>query len=65
MHLFLNLRKVGVHEPKENCLTPWWPVYWYVVPGNRPKTSSFWLSYQHHSSSADCAKELFKPPKMQ
>jgi len=24
------------------------------------KTSSFWLPYQRHSSSADCARELFK-----
>jgi len=44
-------------------LTPWWPVYDIFVPGNWPKTSSFRLPYQHHSSSADCARELFKPSK--
>jgi len=27
---------------------------------NRPKTSSCQLPYQRHSSSADCARELFK-----
>jgi len=32
----------------------------YIVPGFQPKTSSFWLPYQRHSSSADCARELFK-----
>jgi len=26
------------------------------VPGFLPKTSSFQLPYQHHSSSADCAR---------
>jgi len=25
----------------------------------RKKNSSFWLPYQRHSSSADCARELF------
>jgi len=28
------------------------------------KTKIFWLTYQPHSSSADCAKELFKPSKI-
>ena len=36
-------------------LTPWKPVYQCIVPGNQPKTSSFRLLYQRHSSSADCA----------
>jgi len=27
------------------------------------KNSSFRLPYQHHSSSADCTRELFKPSK--
>ena len=27
------------------------------------KSSIFWLSYQYHSSSANCARELFKPSK--
>jgi len=31
--------------------------------GNQPKTSSFQLPYQQHSSSADYARELFKPLK--
>jgi len=44
-------------------LTPWRPVYKYIVPGNRPKISSFQLPYQRHSSSADCARELCKPSK--
>ena len=30
------------------------------MPGFQPKTSSFWLSYQRPSSSADCAEKLFK-----
>jgi len=41
-------------------LTLWRPVYVYAVPGFQPKTSSFPLPYQRHSSYADCAKELFK-----
>jgi len=28
-----------------------------------PKTSSFQFPYQHHSSCADCTRELFKPSK--
>ena len=36
------------------------PVYKYIIPGLQPKTSSFLLPYQRHSSPADCAKELFK-----
>jgi len=40
-------------------LTLLWLVYEYIVPGFQPKTSSFWLPYQRHSSSVDCAKELF------
>jgi len=41
--------------------TPWQTDYEYIVPGNWPKTSSFRLLYQRHSSYADCATELFKP----
>jgi len=41
-------------------LTLWRLVYEYIVPGFQPKTSSFRLPYQRHSSSADCARELFK-----
>jgi len=44
-------------------LTPWEPVYKYIIPGFRPKTSSFRLPYQRHSSSANCARELFKSSK--
>jgi len=36
------------------------PVYDTFVPRFRPKNSSFRLPYQRHSSSADCARELFK-----
>jgi len=32
--------------------------------GNRGKTRVFWLIYQLHSSSANCARELFKPLKI-
>ena len=39
------------------------PVYKYTVPRFQPKTSSFRLPNQRHSSSADCARELFKPSK--
>jgi len=42
------------------CLTLWELLDEYVVPGIQPKTSSFQLLYQRHSSSADCARELFK-----
>jgi len=35
-------------------------IYSYL---ERPKTSSFQLSYQRHNSSADCARELFKLSK--
>jgi len=27
---------------------------YYIIPRFRPKTSSFWLPYQCHSSSTDC-----------
>jgi len=36
------------------------PFYEYTVPGFQPKTRSFQLPYQRHSSSTDCARELFK-----
>ena len=39
------------------------PAYDIFILWNWPKTSSFWLPYQCHSSSADCARELFKPSK--
>jgi len=39
------------------------PVYDIFLLGNWPKTSSFWLLYQEHSSFANCAGELFKPSK--
>jgi len=42
------------------CLTLWEMGYNIFILGNRPKTSSCWLPYQRHSSSADCARELFK-----
>jgi len=38
-------------------------IHCILVPGNRPKTSSFRLPYQHDSSFADCTRELFKPSK--
>jgi len=36
------------------------PFYKDIVTGFQPKTSSFWLPYQPHSSSANCARDLFK-----
>ena len=39
-------------------LALWEPVYKYIVPRFWPKTSSFWLPYHHHSSSADCARAV-------
>jgi len=42
------------------ALTLWEPAYDIFVPRFRPKTSSFQLPYQRHSSSANCARELFK-----
>jgi len=44
-------------------LTPWELGYDILIPRNQPKTSSCQLPYQRHSSSADCARELFKPLK--
>jgi len=41
-------------------LTHWEPGYDILVLWNRPKTSSCQLPYQRPSSSADCARELFK-----
>jgi len=41
----------------------WEPVYEFIVPRFRPKTTTFRLPYQRHSSSADCAKKHFKPSK--
>jgi len=40
--------------------TLWRPFDKYTIPGFQPKTSSFRLPYQRHSSSAECARELFK-----
>jgi len=39
--------------------TLWLPFNEYIVPGFQPKTSSFRLPYQRHSSSANCTRELF------
>ena len=45
-------------------LTHWLLVYKLIVLGNRgKKTGIFRLTYQLHSSSANCARELFKPSK--
>ena len=43
-----------------NRLTLRQPGYDIFVLWNWPKTSSCQLPYQHHNSSADCARELFK-----
>jgi len=48
--------KLGYVEPPHKFLTPW------RLGGFgdfRKKNSSFQLPYQHPSSSADCARELF------
>jgi len=42
-------------------LTLWEPRYDIFVLWNQPKTNSCQLPDQHYSSSADCARELFKP----
>ena len=39
------------------------PVYEYIVLGSREKTWIFRQTYQLHSSSADCIRELFDPWK--
>ena len=44
-------------------LTPWLPGNDIFILWNWPKTSGFRLPYQLHSSSSDCARELFKPSK--
>jgi len=44
-------------------LTHWLSAINILYPEIRLKSSIFWLSYQSHSSSADCARELFKPSK--
>jgi len=41
-------------------LTRWQLVYEYIVPGYQSKTSRFRLPYQCHTSSANCARELYK-----
>jgi len=41
-------------------LTLWEPGYGTFVLWNRPENSSYQLPYQHPSSSANCARELFK-----
>jgi len=43
--------------------TLWLLVYECIVLENWGKTRVFRLTYQAHSSSADCARELFKPSK--
>jgi len=43
-----------------HILTLWEQAYDTFLPRFQPKTNSFRLPYQHHSSSADCARELFK-----
>jgi len=48
------------HTGFEGLLTLWELVYDMFIPRIQPKSSSFWLHYQRHSSSADCARELFK-----
>ena len=42
------------------CLTLWEPAYNIFVHRFQPKNSSLRLLYQHPSSFADCARELFK-----
>jgi len=42
------------------AITLWEPVYDIFILRFRPKNISFWLPYQHHSSSANCTRELFK-----
>ena len=49
----------SVPKTAQNHLTLWERAYDIFVPRFRPKNSSFWLPYQRHSSTADCAKELF------
>ena len=44
----------------QQVLTLWEPGYDIFVLWNQLKTSSCQLPYQHPSSSADCARELFK-----
>jgi len=44
----------------QKFLTLWELGYDIFVLWNRPKTSSCQLPYQHHSSSANCTRELFK-----
>ena len=44
----------------QSAQTLWEPACDIFVPRFRPKNSSFRMPYQRHSSSADCARELFK-----
>jgi len=50
----------GVSVKQNNTMSLWEPVYDLFVPRFRPKNSGFRLPYQRHSSSANCARELFK-----
>jgi len=46
----------GKVVPKLNNINNMRPVYNILIPGIRPKTNSFWLPYQRHSSSAECTR---------
>jgi len=56
------LLNFGLHRvsPRSMRLTLWEPTYYIFVLRFQPKNSSFRLPYQRLSSSADCARELFK-----
>jgi len=45
---------------KQKFLTLWELAYDIFIHRIWPKSSSFQLPYQHHSSSVDCTRELFK-----
>jgi len=44
-------------------LTPTEPTYKYIEPENQSKSGTFHKSHQLHNSSANYAREMFKPLK--
>jgi len=61
VEIFLrNIKALYYHNLLKQLLTLWEPGYDIFILRFWPKTSSCQLPYQRHSSSADCARELFK-----
>jgi len=64
VHIFLNLKVLDFVFFVGDVLTRLLLICKYIMLGNRGTLGIFWLTYQPHTSSADCAKELFIPSKL-